>query len=491
MKKIIGFAICFTALLYSFSSCKSNDPVDTNKYVNNWIYENMVNYYLWNDKIPLTPDYTLTPDKFFASLLYKYNKDTNPHGDRFSWIQENYVDLLNSLSGVSTDEIGFEYVFVRVKNTNTYYLLVLYPKPGTDAYSKGIKRGDFIMKINGTDITKNNYSVLLSGTGAKTLSVAKLTPNAEGKYDLSLIGDVNVQMKSNYAENPIYLDSIYTVNNKKVGYLVYNFFANDNGDDSRSYDKQLMEVLQKIKSQGATEFILDLRYNRGGTLSSAVALASALVKNRSTSNLLDSLRFNPLVHSELKKRSGADFNKDHFIDKVVNNNQQTVAAVPTSNYSTLYILVTGSTASASELVINGLKPYMDKITLIGDTTVGKNVGSISLYEKNDSRNKWGMQPIVFQYYNSQGKSDFTAGFVPDYPVDEFESLYLVNFGKTEEPLLNKALSLINGGSSGVHPRKVYISEKSYLKQKIELKKVKTDLSDDIRGEEIRKKMLER
>ena len=61
--------------------------VDENKYVNNWIFEEMNIYYLWNNKIPKSPDYSMKPDKFFNSLLYTYNKNSNPEGDRFSWIQ--------------------------------------------------------------------------------------------------------------------------------------------------------------------------------------------------------------------------------------------------------------------------------------------------------------------------------------------------------------------------------------------------------------------
>jgi len=87
-------------------------------------------------------------------------------------------------------------------------------------------------------------------------------------------------MHSNYAENPIYKDSVYTINNKKIGYLVYNFFARDKGDDSYDYDKLLMKRLDALKTQGVNEMVLDLRYNSGGAVSSAIALASALVKNK-------------------------------------------------------------------------------------------------------------------------------------------------------------------------------------------------------------------
>ena len=129
---------------------------DNVKYVNDWIFEEMNIYYLWNDKIPKNPDFTLSPDLFFKSLLNTYDKNTNPQGDRFSWIQEDYTDLLGSLGGVSSDEIGFEFTFVWADQAKThYYALVTYPKLGSDAHAKGVKRGRFVVAVDGKDITSS------------------------------------------------------------------------------------------------------------------------------------------------------------------------------------------------------------------------------------------------------------------------------------------------------------------------------------------------
>lgn len=506
MKKLIAlFSIAL--ILVSFTvlntSCKKEEPItpkpeNPNEYVNNWIYERMTTYYYWNDKIPAKPDYTLASPEFFKSLIYTFDKNTNPDGDRFSVIRENYVDLLNSLGGVSSDEIGFEYVPVNVSSqeavTKQYYLLVLYPKLNTDAYKQGVKRGRFIVKIDNQDITNNNYKTLISGTGSKTLTFADWVYNEEAKeYELKLSPNtITIQMHKNFAENPVYLDSVYSINDKNIGYLVYNFFATDKGDGSYEYDKKLIDALQRTKSKGATEFILDLRYNGGGAVSSAIALASALVKNRSTQNLLISTEYNPLVHKYFEQEYGKGYNKEYFIDKIVDVkyddngkliSRSDVAAVPALNLPRLYVLVSEWTASASELIINGLKPYMDVI-LIGETTVGKNVGSFTIYEKNDPKNKWGMLPITFKYFNSAGKSDFAAGFIPDYEISEWENLVLKEFGDKEELFLNKALSLITGTTLKSATR--------IIKTNTDLKAVKssqsmkiTEMYDDKRQEVIR------
>lgn len=473
----------------------TSDVISNFKYVNKWIYENMSVYYLWNDKLSKNPNYILYPKDFFNSILYKYNATSNPYGDRFSWIQEDYKELLGNLSGVSSDDIGFEYIFVWADQARThYYALVLYPKHGTDAESKKIDRGRFVTKINDQDITPGNYRDLFGGTGSKKLTMAdwkldsSVGPEDEGypEYILTNSGDVNILMHSNFAENPVYRDSVYTIEDKKIGYLVYNFFARDKGDKSNDYDKLLMNRLQNLQSQGIDEMVLDLRYNSGGAVSSAIALASALVKDRSTSNVLTTSQYNSIVHNSLLKEYGANYNKDYFIDMILG----TKTPIPSLDLPRLYVLTSGWTASASEFIINGLKPYMD-VVLIGETTYGKNVGSISIYDENDSKNKWGMQPIIVRYANSLGQSDFTSGFLPNYEVDEFKDLYLVDFGNTNDPLLGKALSLITGqtlftrATSAINTqfRSSQIDEKASIK--LRQNKLSFEMYDDVRGDIIK------
>lgn len=466
----------------------TSDVISDYKYVNGWIYDNMSVYYLWNDKLSKSPNYSLNPEDFFESILYKYNKTSNPDGDRFSWIQEDYTELLGNLSGVASHEIGFEYILVGTDATlKQYYALVLYAMHGTDAELKGINRGRFITKINGQNITADNYKNLFGGTGTKKLSMADFVYyETEKRYILQGSGDVTINMHNYFAENPIYLDTIYTVANNKIGYLVYNFFARDNGDKSNNYDKELISKLSNFKSKGVNEMVLDLRYNSGGAVSSAIALASALVKNRSTKNVLTTSQYNSILHNALIKEEGANYNKDYFIDKIMG----TTVAIPEMNLPRLYVLTSGWTASASEFIINGLKPYMDVI-LIGETTYGKNVGSITIYEDDDPKNKWGMQPIVVKFANSLGFSDFTAGFTPDYEIDEFENLYLYSFGDTNDPLLGKALSLITGQTSFTRSasaistpfRSTQINEKISVDSRE--KSHRFEMYDDIRGESIR------
>lgn len=433
-------AILFTAF---FLSCKDNED-DTNNYsnekVNQWIYGNMKQYYLWNDKLRTSPDYSLTPGNFFKSILYTKE-------DRFSWIQDNYEELLNSLNGVASQEIGFEYMFWGSPTDNRVYIEVLYPKTGTDATQKGIVRGDFITSVNGQAITTSNYQTILKGSTSYTFNVCKNL----GSWKFGTPTTITVNPSINYTEDPIYLAKTIKTDNGYAGYLGYNFFANDNGDDTHLYNKEMVSAFNKFIDDGITNLVLDLRYNSGGSVYSALVLASALVKSRSTAEVFAAYTYNSELTAYLQKEYGpsSSYFKENFIDDFSGKDNKKISIPKLGDkLNHIYILTGEYTASASELIINGLKPFVN-ITLIGDTTYGKNVGSISLYEEGSKTNKWGMQPIITKIWNSKGESDYTKGFAPNYLTDDYydQSGYpriLKPLGDTDEHLLSIALGHING-----------------------------------------------
>jgi C-terminal processing protease CtpA/Prc len=127
----------------------------------------------------------------------------------------------------------------------------------------------------------------------------------------------------------------------------------------------------------------------------------------------------------------------------------------------VFILTSGGTASASELIISGLQPYMN-VTLVGTRTVGKNVASVTLYDSPSSfylendptvvnpNHLYAIQPIIAQLTNADGFSDYTDGIMPDFEVRESGFLSdLKPLGDPEEPLLAEALAII-GGVARVH-----------------------------------------
>jgi C-terminal processing protease CtpA/Prc len=399
-----------------------------NQYVNDWIYDKMSYWYLWNDGLPQNTDKNQDPEAYFDALL--------DEEDRFSWIQPDYAELLNSLQGISK-EAGYEFVLYREKEGSDHVILqVVYTKPGSPAANTGIKRGDIVSHINGQQITTGNYKDLLSDIKADhTLQYKPMLLEGQTFGEPKTIALTTIQ----YSENPNYLHKVIEVGGRKIGYFVYNFFASGTESQPGKYDAETDAVFAGFKAQGITDLVVDLRFNSGGSEAAARNLASLIGAGVDQTKIFLKRQYNDGVQEAIvnDRTLGPDFLVSHYAAKAGNvGNSLTDGRV--------YILTSSRTASASELIINALKPFMD-VFLIGNTTYGKNVGSISLYEEDDTKNHWGLQPIVVKVYNSQDQSDYSTGFVPNI-LDEDNGLFLRPLGDPTEALLSHAVAEITGAS---------------------------------------------
>lgn len=266
-----------------------------------------------------------------------------------------------------------------------------------------------------------------------------------------------------FQENPIHLDTVLDVNGQKIAYLVYNqFIPSPNNTDNNEYDNRLNQIFENFKAAGASELIIDLRYNPGGFVSSAVTLASLIAPGVTDNDLFYRQGFNDELQAGLTQEFGPDFFNENFRELSGNIGNQ---------INRVFFLVTGSSASASELVINGLIPYMN-VTLIGERTVGKNVGSITITDDENEDNNWALQPIVMKSFNSEGRSDYAAGFIPDIEVAEGSEL--PPFGDISDPLLGSALLAISGSARfapNVNTNTPRVIENSASRKKVSLKKI--------------------
>jgi C-terminal processing protease CtpA/Prc len=437
--RYIGGLFAGVVMLSLFACPDPDNDAKPNGYtpINKWILENMQTYYLWNTHIPERTNKSLYPSDYFETLIYDRQKT-----DRFSWIQENFVELINSLSGINK-EAGYDFNLYRWSQTSFKIVgCITYIKPNSPAERANLKRGDLFFTVNGTEMTTGNYSSLLSQTSEPhTISIADIAEN-----ELVLERTVSLSVVE-YSENPVLLDTIYNIQDKKIGYLVYNFFANDSGDQSLSYIKALNTIFGHFKTENLTDLIIDFRYNSGGAITTANALAG-MISNRSSSDIFMIEEYNSIVSTALADRYGHDYNKNYFLNNIENTNSSGVVTeqIPINKLRGLnkaYFIVSGRTASASELVINGIQPYMD-VELIGETTAGKNLGSITIYEEDPVKqqtNKWGMQPIIVKTANAVGFSDYADGFTPDVEESELTSP-MKPLGDTDEILLNVALSRV-------------------------------------------------
>jgi len=420
------------------SSCTKDNDIDPqtsssdNTTINDWILQNMQTYYYWNDKILANPNKTLAPSDFFKSLLNTYDATTNPTGDRFSWIEDNADQLTSELSGQTTTT-GMEFtLYLRSQNSENIIAQVLYVLPGSPAAKAGISRGDIISKVNGQTLSRSNYSSLLYGSVTSyTFGFATVQNQALVDTDRTV-----AVTATTFQEDPVFMDSVYAVGGKTIGYLVYNqFIPAPNGSKGTEYDDEVDAVFSKFKAQGVNELILDLRYNPGGYTSSSANLASLIGKGIDASKVYFREEWNSTITPQLKKEYGDAFFVQNFVNKSQNIG---------NNLQRIFVLTTDGTASASELIINGLRPFMP-VTTVGTTTHGKNVGSITITDET-GKISWGMQPIVFKSFNSLGQSDYSTGFTPTVEVEE--TIPLLPLGDVNETLLSAAMAQITGGTSG-------------------------------------------
>ena len=419
-------------MLTGLSSCQSDDnddaiPVDNP--VNDWVFGTMSQAYFWVDEIPATPDRTLSTTDFFNSLLFS--------GDRFSRIFPDYNELINQLSGV-TLEAGYELSLVHESGTENVLGVIIYVKENSPAAMAGLKRGDIIRRINNVTMTLGNYEQL-AGEITQEHSIVYDRYNFDLEEYETFQETLNVVQLT---ENPNLLDTLYTLQNgKTVGYYVYNFFADGVGE-STDYNDQMDRIFNRFQSGSIDELVLDLRYNGGGSVSAATNLASLIAPGVNEEDIFYRYLWNPLVQSQLENNpERASSLVGQFINKAENIGDNLASG-------RVFVLVGPGTASASELIINGLVPYMD-VVIIGSTTVGKNVGSIAFQDEDNPENNYGLLPIVFQVANGQGRADYEDGFTPGpgYVVNDLQFPMLA-LGDIQEPLLATALVEIDGQLTG-------------------------------------------
>ena len=424
----------------------STITTDADLEINDFIWKGLNQYYYWQESVDSLADSqtnnaaayakflgnTVDPSDFFANLKHP--------DDRFSWIDEDYVNLENQLAGISASN-GMKFLVSRqCDDCNGLVAFVTFVLPESDAAAKGIERGDFITTINGTSLNVNNYRDLLYGDALSyTVGLANYDPTEES-FDLTG-KTITLDKVENFQEDPIHKNLVLDVGGQKVGYLMYNQFLNE-------FDDQLIQTFSDFATEGITDLVLDLRYNGGGSVRTCVYLAS-MITGQFTDEIFAQQIWNSklLAYFEALNSNSNDSDDSELNNYFTSTNSEGVT-LPALNLNTVYIIATNRSASASELLINGLAPHIN-VVLIGNTTYGKNVGSITVYDYIDNEgtknpnHTYAMQPIVLKIANSVGFADYAKGLDPDIEVRERASNLGV-LGSPTEPLLFAALNQISG-----------------------------------------------
>jgi C-terminal processing protease CtpA/Prc len=413
--------------------------------IHEFIWKTLNDFYLWQEEVPSLDDtYSPSgtkyreliepypePEAFFESLKYE--------DDKFSDILSNYEDIENSIKGLNANN-GLKFILSRYGSEDAVMGIVTYILEESDATSKDIKRGDMFTGVDGKSLNINNYSELLFGDNLSyTLNMADLNGNL-----LSPNGkNITLTKTEKFQSNPIQISKIIEEGQTKVGYLMYNQFA-------QGFDDDLNEVFSNFKSEQINELILDLRYNGGGLVQSAVNLAG-MITGQFSGEIFGKYLWNKKVMSVLNSNPETYANnlRINFTSQL--GEGETVNSL---NLNKVYIITTGRSASASELVINGLSPYIDVIQ-VGDNTYGKNVGGPAvLYDYIDNNrtknpdHTYGISCISFFIANSQDFYDYADGLAPQDDLKLKEDITnLGTLGESSDPLLALALKHITQESA--------------------------------------------
>ena len=434
--------ISVLSLLFSTSCFEDRDDngVYANE-INDFVWKGMNAVYLYKSNIPDLADERFssneeygaylnsfeTPESLFESLIYD-----RLNVDKYSWITDDYIALEQLLDGQGFTS-GLKYgLRFYPDGSSQVYGYVRYILENSTADTQGLERGMIFNKVDGVSLyynssTDNNLG-LLSGDNY-TLNLASYDNN--GTSDTSDDSIVSNSDSANLStefiqENPIYNTQIFDIGGEKIGYLMYNRFNND-------YHEELNTVFSEFAANNVEHLVLDVRYNPGGKITTTAILGSMITG-----------QFNGQTFSKLQYNSNFEDQLYPFVNEIENG-----SSINSLNLNKVYIIATGSSASASEAIINSLKEYIT-VEHIGTATEGKTQASLTIYDSEDlgrqganPNHTYALQPLIANSVNKNDGIVPSTGLVPTIELEE-DITNLGVIGDENEPLLARALSEIAG-----------------------------------------------
>jgi carboxyl-terminal processing protease len=384
--------ISFVCLLLTTTGCEK-DPkgISSEDSIYVVVDELMHTWYLWYQEVPEVDIYAYNhPDDLIRAMAYRT--------DKWSFVEEK-----GTLDAVfqAGEDFGFGFI-IRFDATQKLRVMLIYKD--SEAYQQGIRKGNTIETING-------ISALAFDDYEKFFNDSPFTWRFGVRDSENNLREV-VLPKETYHMDGVLYRNIYNIAGNQTGYLVYDSFL--------AYtEEELEETFNFFKTNNITELIVDLRYNGGGYDYLAKKLSEMIIPAHTAGSPLYSHIHNDIVGPE------------EDVTFYVAPNELNL------DLNRVFFITAEFTASASELVINALEPYMD-VYLIGSTTYGKPVGMAGFLFQD-----WYIYPVTSRLINSSGNGDYFNGL----PVDQAAGEGLAtDWGEEEDPNLSQAFHFIANGT---------------------------------------------
>lgn len=449
MRKNLLFLI-LTA--FAFTSCKKDKGSDIDR-MRDTVYMYAKEFYLWNDALPDSK--TFGPRQFtsstdLASLQleidalsqlkinnttgkpFEYNPNS-PGSSKYSYVDQGQA--ATAVGGTGTD-FGLGLTYVALDD-----LRVRYVYPGSSAATQNIARGDKVTTVNDEPVTRTSGTT----SDAAYIRVSNAIRNNTIKLGLTRQNGTTYTATLNrgsYTINPVIKSTVITTaTGKKVGYFAFSRFTTLENASAR-----IDAAFSYFAGQNVTEMVVDLRYNGGGALETAEYLSNYLVPSSKSGSLM----FTEYYNTNMQTGNIPLFKRKYRVPDgffSIAQNTYNFAKKGTLNLNRVFFLVSGSTASASEVVINVLQPAMPQgVQIIGRTTYGKPVGFYGLPLGNASQ--YDVYLAQSELRNAQGKADYYLGMVPggNFQGVVIDDDITKDFGDPAEGMFARALNFIDKGT---------------------------------------------
>ncbi len=354
--------------------------------------------YLWYNEVPQLAAQTFaTPLAYYDDLKSWVRVDAGAaagaYRDRFHFSQSTEA-YLQSSQGISSAGYGMRYVLL--SSTAPRRAVVVYVEPLGPAAQAGVARGMEIQNIDGARLSDGNATVLNAG----------LSPKAVGERHTFVFSDPatgqtisTTLLAANVQNSPVHTVKTLATDSGKVGYVLFNAF-------NYPSEGALAAAFTHLRAENVSDLVLDMRYNGGGLIYIAAELAHMIAGDTKRGQ-----RFATLQYNDKRNQDTQPFPYDSTASGFSGTGTTSGAALPTLNLNRVFIITGTGTASASELLVNGLRGVDITVHLIGTQTVGKPYG----FSPTDNCGTT-YSSIEFVSNNAKGEADFVDGFAPTCKV---------------------------------------------------------------------------